>query len=126
VLPAAEEAPPVADLGVAADRSDVRGRQRRDQAPERVGLEDGVAVDENQDVAGGLRDAPVERARFAGVRLGDDADAGDAQAAGDGRGVVGGAVVDHDDLQPAGVTGRDHGPDGGRDPRRLVVGGDHH
>ncbi len=117
---------PVPDLGVAADRSHVPGRQRRDQAAQGVGLEDGVAVDEHQDLAAGFRDAPAERARLPGVSLADDPDVGEGQAAGDGRGGVGRAVVDDDDLDPAAVAAGGHGTHRGRDSRRLVVRRDHH
>jgi hypothetical protein len=101
VLPAAEQAAPVPDLGVTTDRSDIPGCQRRDQAAQGIGLEDGVAVDQDQDLAAGLRDPPVERARFARIGLADDTGTRDAQAMGDGRGAVGGAVVNDDDLDPA-------------------------
>ena len=59
----------VADLRVARDRADRRVGEGLDEPADRVRFEDGVAVDHDQDVVPGVRDAGVERGRLAGVGL---------------------------------------------------------
>ena len=80
--------------------------ERLDETADRVGFEDGVAVDEDEQVAAACADAGVERRRLAGVGLPDHR----GLAAGRSRrddvgGAVGRAVVDDDDLDLGVVAG---------------------
>lgn len=63
---------------------------------EEVGVPEVVGVEEGDVFASGLFDAPVTGGGDAGVRLGDEADAGIIDGLDGGDGVVGGAIVDDD------------------------------
>ena len=62
-----DQAPAVADLDVAGHRADGRVGERLHQHPDRVGFQDGVAVDGDDQVVPGQRDAGVEGVRLAAV-----------------------------------------------------------
>ena len=124
VLPAAEEAAAVADLRVARDGADVRRPEGLDELPERLGLEDRVRVDHDDDVVPGLRDAVVQRGGLAGVRLAQDASPAAARGRSTSlRGAVGRAVVDDDDLE-LGVVARGQRAHRALDADGLVEGRD--
>jgi len=73
--------------------------QRRDFGLDLLGLPQVVGVQEGDEIAGGGGDARVARGRHAGVLPADVAQARVAPAADALRGVVGGPVVDDDDLE---------------------------
>jgi hypothetical protein len=124
VLPATEQPLPVGHLGVAADRTDGRVGEGLHQTTDGGSLEDGIAIDQNDDVAASVCDALVECGRFTGVGLPYQPYAGQVERGDDVRRPVGRPVIDHDDLHGQVVT-REQRMYGGRDVGRLVVGGHH-
>ena len=100
-LPAGDEVDPVADLGVAGDRADLRIGEPAGEPRDRLRLELGVGVERDDDLAVGELEAAVERMRLAAIGQASAA----ARAARPAKaaativaGPVARAVVDHDHL----------------------------
>ena len=126
VLPPTQQATSVADLGVARHGADLLRRERGDERPQRVALEDGVSVNEDEDRVLGVPDTGLEGGRLAGVHLPDQTNVGQVETRDDRRCVVGRAVIDDDDLQLGRVGAGRQRSDAGLDPQRLVVRGYDH
>ncbi len=122
MLPGADQALAVADLGVARDRADRRVAEGLDQLAYGGRLEDGVAVHHHDDVVRGRRDAGVECAGLAAVDLADQPDERQVHLLDDVRGAVRRAVVDDDHLDRMIADGQ--GCEGVGYALALVVGRD--
>ena len=120
MLPPAERAIAAGDLDVAADGVHRRIRQLLQQAADRVLLDGRAPVDQHQKIVLGVADAGLDGGRPARIGLPDDEDPGKAERFDDGRGPVGGPVVDDDDLQ-SGVVVADQRPDRAGDGGGLVA-----
>ncbi len=123
VLPAAEDASAVPDLGVPGHGAHGGVGQRAHQVADAVRLEDGVPVDHDDDVVAGGGDAGVQGGRLPAVGLDDEPHAGIVDGLDHGGRPVGGAVVDDDDLQRR-IVIAGQGADSGGDADLFVVGGD--
>ncbi len=124
VLQTGEQGLPVGDLDVAGHRAHGRVREGLDQFAYGVRLEQGVPVDHDDQVVRGRGHARVECRRLAPVGQAQDPHPGQSQALHHVGGAVGGAVVDHEDLdRVVAGHGRAHG---GGDVGGLVVRGDEH
>ena len=121
VLPAAEQAAAVADLGVARHRADGGVGERLHEVGDGVGLEHGVAVDHDHDLGLGGQHAGAQRGGLAPIGSSDQADVWQPERLDELPGAVGGPVVDHDDFE-VGVVGSDQRAHGPLDPDGLVVG----
>jgi len=98
--------------------------ERLDERSHGVGLEDGVAVDHDDELMVGRGNPRVQRRRLAAVRLADQSHSWQVQFLDDCRGAIGGPVVDHDHLD--GLVGGQDRADRRLDPGFLVVGRDDH
>ncbi len=111
---------PVPDLRVPRDGADRGIAERLDEPPQRLRLEDRVAVDHHDDRSPGRRDPRVEGRGLATVLLAQHADPLEREPLGDLGRAVGRAVVHDDDLEVRVVARRERA-DGTLDPDRLVV-----
>ena len=117
----------VADRHHAGHRTEVARAVEREvphQARHGGRRQDGVGIERDDVASGGVAQAVVESPRLAlvGLRHQDHAAVGLLQAAHDGGGAVGGAIVDHDHLADGEVGGQDRTKRPG-DHALLVVGG---
>ena len=103
-----------------------------DCGDEALGFFDGggeVGVGEHDDFAGGLEEAVADGVAFAAVAgILDEVEAGvrGHPLLDDGGGVIGGTVVDYEDVgvPGAGIHAAENAGEGGFDARALVIGGD--
>ena len=126
-LPAREPARAIADLDVAGDRADGGIREMAHQLADGVGFDFRVSVDGDDNLGVRLGHGEIERCGFSAIHLMNDAH---ARFMGEIRvqkfaGLVGGAVIDHDNPQVFQVRQEDRS-DGLHDDVFFVVRGDQH
>ena len=121
MLPACDDAVPVADLDVPGDRADSRIREWLDEQVQSLRLENRVAVDHHDEVMARPPDTGVERGWFAPIGFANHSDVGQAESLRDLGGVIGRSIVDHDHLDDRMMPGRQRS-NGRLDSLGLVVG----
>ena len=122
VLPAADEAAAVGDLGVARHGPHTLVSEGAREPREGVGFELGIGVDADDELVVRQPQPGVEGGRLPGVYLAHHVHPGQTERLDDVGGAICRAVVDDDHLQ-VGIATVGEGHDSGGDADRLVEGG---
>ena len=126
-LPARDHVDAIADFGISGDGAYRRILEPAHELRDRVLLEMGVGIERHHDIAARFLQTDIESRRLAAIGHAKESDASIACEMGAYllRRIVGGAVVDDDDLQIWIVAGEDMAHCAG-DDLPFVVGGNEH